>query len=113
MENQDKKEAKKTQVSDIGRITLIENLLNMVDCSLSDSPSFGGEEGLTWINSHKLFLEGIDFDLTYMPLKYLGYKTVIFSLGPVFAKGYTPDHISVKIGLSKKYFKAPPWSLCP
>lgn len=105
MENQDKKGAKKTQVSDIGRITLIENLLNMVDCSLSDSPSFGGEEGFTWINSHKLFLEGIDFDLTYMPLKYLGYKTVIFSLGPVFAKGYTPDHISVKIGLSKKYFK--------
>lgn len=44
MENQDKKEAKKTQVSDIGRITLIENLLNMVDCSLSDSPSFGGED---------------------------------------------------------------------
>ncbi len=55
-----------------------------------------------FFNSHKLLLEGIDFDLTYTPLKHLGSKLILAVIGPVYAAGFTPFSVSVTIALSKK-----------
>jgi len=49
-----------------------------------------------------LLLEGIHFDLTYVPLKHLGYKAVVVNLSDVAAMNAIPQHITVSIGVSAK-----------
>lgn len=94
---------KKTEISDIGKNTFTANLLSKVGSDLASSMIFNDEEDCVWDSSHSLFLEGIDFDLVYMPLKYLGYKSVIMSVGPLYANLFTPDNISIRIGLSSRF----------
>lgn len=50
-----------------------------------------------------LLLEGIHFDLTYVPLKHLGYKAVMVNLSDVYAMNGTPEQITVSIGVSKRF----------
>ena len=50
-----------------------------------------------------LLLEGIHFDLTYVPLKHLGYKSAMVNLSDVFAMGGEPKQITVSIGLSQRF----------
>ncbi len=50
-----------------------------------------------------LLLEGIHFDLTYTPLKHLGYKAVAVNLSDVYAMNAYPKQITVSIGLSSKF----------
>ena len=50
-----------------------------------------------------LLLEGIHFDLTYVPLKHLGYKSAMVNLSDVFAMGGEPRQITVSIGLSQRF----------
>lgn len=49
-----------------------------------------------------LLLEGIHFDLTYTPLKHLGYKAVVVNLSDVYAMNAEPRQITVSLGLSSK-----------
>jgi len=49
-----------------------------------------------------LLLEGIHFDLTYVPLKHLGYKAVVVNLSDVAAMNAVPQQITVSIGVSSK-----------
>ena len=49
-----------------------------------------------------LLLEGIHFDLTYVPLKHLGYKAVIVNLSDVAAMNAVPQQITVSLGISAK-----------
>lgn len=53
-------------------------------------------------NSSKTFLEGIDFNLVYFPLKHLGYKSVIAVTGELHAVMAAPQTLSVVIGVSAK-----------
>ena len=85
---------KRTSIEEVGKINLIERLLSQT----------GESNDHLWINSHKLLLEGLDFDLVYTPLKHLGYKAISCVLGPIYAQNHIPDNISINIGLSKKYF---------
>ncbi|MDD2358785.1 MAG: hypothetical protein PHX13_12820, partial [Thiovulaceae bacterium] len=94
---------KKTEISDIGKNAFTAKLLSEVNSSLDSSLIFGQENEYIWDNSHSLFLEGIDFDLTYMPLKYLGYKCTIMSFGPLYSNLFLPDNISIRIGLSGRF----------
>ncbi|MDO5447638.1 MAG: thiamine-phosphate kinase [Prevotellaceae bacterium] len=50
-----------------------------------------------------LLMEGVHFDLTYMPLKHLGYKSAMVNLSDVFAMGGTPKQLVVSIALSKRF----------
>lgn len=50
-----------------------------------------------------LLLEGIHFDLTYCPLKHLGYKAVAVNLSDVYAMNARPKQITVSIGVSAKF----------
>ena len=49
-----------------------------------------------------LMLEGIHFDLTYTPLKHLGYKSVVVNLSDIYAMNAVPQHITVSLGISAK-----------
>lgn len=50
-----------------------------------------------------LLLEGIHFDLTYCPMRHLGYKSCIVNFSDVYAMMGTPRQITVSIGVSKRF----------
>ena len=50
-----------------------------------------------------LLLEGVHFDLTYVPLKHLGYKSAVVNFSDIYAMNGTPRQITVSLGLSKRF----------
>lgn len=50
-----------------------------------------------------LLLEGIHFDLTYFPLKHLGYKTVVIGCSDIYAMNGTPRQMTLSLGVSAKF----------
>ena len=50
-----------------------------------------------------LLLEGIHFDLTYVPLKHLGYKSAVVNFSDIYAMNGRPRQITVSLGLSKRF----------
>ncbi len=50
-----------------------------------------------------LLLEGIHFDLRYVPLKHLGYKAAIVNFSDVYAMNGTPRQITVSLGVSSRF----------
>ena len=50
-----------------------------------------------------LLLEGIHFDLTYVPLKHLGYKAAVVNFSDIYAMNGTPKQITVSLGISKRF----------
>jgi len=58
--------------------------------------------GQELVSAQAILLEGIHFDLTYFPLKHLGYKAVISAISDVIATGARSSHISLALGLSSK-----------
>ena len=50
-----------------------------------------------------LFMEGVHFDLTYFPLKHLGYKVVVANISDIYAMNGTPKQITVSLGISRKF----------
>ncbi len=101
---------KQTEISELGEFGLIDRLT----------------EGITYVNPHTikgvgddaavieakdeeilvttdLLLEGIHFDLTYVPLKHLGYKSAVVNFSDVYAMNGTPRQITVSLGISKRF----------
>lgn len=50
-----------------------------------------------------LLMEGVHFDLTYMPIKHLGYKAAMVNFSDIYAMGGMPKQITVSIALSKRF----------
>lgn len=50
-----------------------------------------------------LLLEGIHFDLTYVPLKHLGYKSAVVNFSDIYAMNGRPKQLTVSIGISKHF----------
>jgi thiamine-monophosphate kinase len=50
-----------------------------------------------------LLLEGIHFNLEYVPLKHLGYKAAVVNFSDIYAMNATPTQITVSLGISKRF----------
>jgi len=61
---------------------------------------FGGKRTLVTTD---LLLEGIHFNLEYVPLKHLGYKAVVVNLSDIYAMNGTPTQIVVGLGVSARF----------
>lgn len=93
----------KKNFSDIGKIEAIKLLFEESPFKQADGTSYlCGEKGGVIRTASKLWLEGIDFDLTYFPLKHLGYKSVVGTVGEIYAPLARPQSISVRLGISAK-----------
>ncbi len=93
----------KKNFSDIGKIEAIKLLFEESPFKQADGTSYlSGEKGGVIRTASKLWLEGIDFDLTYFPLKHLGYKSVVGTVGEIYASLARPQSISVRLGISAK-----------
>ena len=99
-----------TEISRLGEFGLIERLtkdfpLRNVSSRLGAGDdaailNFGGEDVLVTTD---LLLEGVHFDLRYVPLKHLGYKAGIVNFSDVYAMNGTPRQITVSLGISSRF----------
>lgn len=53
--------------------------------------------------STDMLVEGVHFDVTYVPLKHLGYKAVVVNLSDIYAMNATPTQVTVSIAVSSRY----------
>ena len=88
--------------SDLGRVEAIAKLYEGAPYKPFESSQF--EVGAKSVASScsRTFLEGIDFDLTYFPLKHLGYKCVTAVTGELYAEFSHPRTMDVRLGVSAK-----------
>ena len=86
--------------SDIGRVGAVETLLK--NGGFIPSAAFSASQGGIVRTAYRIWLEGIDFDLTYFPLKHLGYKCIVGTVGEIYASLARPESASVRIGVSAK-----------
>jgi len=61
------------------------------------------KKGYKSVSASALFTEYIDFDLSYFPLKHLGYKVMVVSLMDIFAVNGTPKTVRINIALSNRF----------
>lgn len=92
----------RTQISDVGKGALMESLFCESGYVNRETTSYS-KAASGYLFSSKLMLEGIDFDLTYTPLKHLGYKSALLALGSIYAGCYTPKGMSYHLGLSARF----------
>lgn len=103
-------EEKLTEISTLGEFGLIDRITEgMKNQNTSTIRGIGDDcAELSYQDSNvlvttDLLLEGIHFDLTYVPLKHLGYKAVIVNLSDIYAMNGTPRQITVSLGISKRF----------
>jgi len=88
--------------SDLGRVEAIARLYEGTPYKPFESSWFE-TAGKGYVTSHaRTFIEGIDFDLTYFPLKHLGYKCVIAVTGELYAEMSHPQTMDIRLGISSK-----------
>ena len=88
--------------SDIGRIEAISRLFEGTGYAPESICRYGASGKNHTVAASRVFLEGTDFDLTYFPLKHLGYKSVISVTGELYAAMAHPRTLSVTLGISAK-----------
>lgn len=86
---------------ELGTFGAIRKLYENSGYNISDSPYFESGAGYC-ITASCLMLEGVDFDLTYFPLKHLGYKAVQKVTGELFSNLASPRVMKVIMGVSSK-----------
>ena len=102
---------KRTEISTIGEFGLIERLTSDIKPVNKETiTAVGDDAAILQFNSDEevlistdLLMEGIHFDLTYFPLKHLGYKAAMVNFSDIYAMNGTPKQITVSIALSKKF----------
>jgi len=88
--------------SDLGRVEAIAKLYEGTPYKPFESSWFE-TDGRCYVTSHsRTFIEGIDFDLVYFPLKHLGYKCVTAVTGELYAEFSYPRAMDVRLGISSK-----------
>lgn len=99
-----------TEISDLGEFGLIERLTKDFPLKNESSKKGVGDDAAVLSYGDKevlvttdLLLEGIHFDLRYVPLKHLGYKSAIVNFSDIYAMNGTPKQITVSLGVSSRF----------
>ena len=100
----------RTELSALGEFGLIERLASRIQLQHASSVKGIGDdaavidpEGLQQVVTTDMLLEGVHFDLSYVPLKHLGYKAIVVNLSDVYAMNATPRQVIVALGLSNRF----------
>ena len=102
---------KRTEISSLGEFGLIERLTKDLTTGNKETVKGAGDDAaiLQFSNDEEvlvttdMLMEGIHFDLTYFPLKHLGYKAVVANISDIYAMNGTPKQITVSLALSRKF----------
>jgi thiamine-monophosphate kinase len=104
------KNQKKTTLSELGEFGLIEHLTTNFSIKNSSTILGIGDDAAVLefkeksvVVSTDLLVEGVHFDLSYMPLKHLGYKAVIVNLSDIYAMNARATQVTVSIAVSNRF----------
>jgi thiamine-monophosphate kinase len=100
----------RTELNELGEFGLIKHLTKHIvlknestilgvgdDCAAIDP------KGKQVLISTDMLVEGVHFDLMYVPLKHLGYKSVMVNLSDVYAMNAVPKQITMSIAMSNRF----------
>lgn len=101
----------RTEIATLGEFGLIRHLTEGIELKNKSSQYGVGDDAAVlsypadkeMLVTTDLLLEGVHFDLTYMPLKHLGYKSAVVNFSDIYAMNGTPRQITVSLGLSKRF----------
>ena len=103
-------EIKRTEIASLGEFGLIERLTGHIQLKNTSTLKGVGDDsavldyrGKQTLVTTDLLLEGVHFDLTYVPLKHLGYKSAVVNFSDIYAMNGTPRQITVSLGVSKRF----------
>ncbi len=104
-------DAERTEIGTLGEFGLIAELTKGLESKQQgtilgvgdDAAVISPNAGMQTLVSTDLLCEGIHFDLTYSPLKHLGYKAVVVNLSDICAMNGTPTHVVVGLALSNRF----------
>jgi thiamine-monophosphate kinase len=104
------KTPQRTPLSQLGEFGLISHLTQHFEVKQASTLKSIGDDGAVLdfkdkkvVVSTDLLIEGVHFDLSYMPLKHLGYKAVVVNLSDIAAMNAKPTQITVSIAVSNRF----------
>lgn len=101
----------KTEIATLGEFGLIKHLTERIELkNASTIYGVGDDAAVLSYSAPKqvlvttdILLEGVHFDLTYVPLKHLGYKAAVVNFSDIYAMNGTPRQVTVTLGISKRF----------
>ncbi len=104
-------ESKRTEIGDLGEFGLIDAITKNIKLQNSSSEKGIGDDAAIidygadskTVVSTDMLVEGVHFDLSYTPLKHLGYKAVVVNISDIMAMNAIPRQITVSIALSNRF----------
>ncbi|MDX1328279.1 MAG: thiamine-phosphate kinase [Arenibacter sp.] len=104
------KNQEKTSLEELGEFGLIQHLTQNFELQQSSTvKGIGDDAAVLQFNDKKvvvstdMLVEGVHFDLSYMPLKHLGYKSVMVNLSDIYAMNAVATQITVSIAVSNRF----------
>lgn len=104
------KNPQRTSLENLGEFGLIKHLTKNFELNQSSSIVGIGDDAAVLdfkdkktIVTTDMLVEGVHFDLSYMPLKHLGYKSVIVNLSDIYAMNAKATQITVSIAVSNRF----------
>jgi len=102
--------SQRTEIATLGEFGLIDRLTQPFQLKNASSLKGVGDDAAVidagdqkTLVTTDLLLEGIHFDLIYVPLKHLGYKAAVVNFSDIYAMNGTPKQITVSLGVSKRF----------
>lgn len=100
-----------TEISTLGEFGLIKHLTDSIELKNAETRYGVGDdcailqygENKDILVTTDMLMEGVHFDLTYIPFKHLGYKAAMVNLSDIYAMGGSPKQITVSVALSKRF----------
>lgn len=104
-------EENRTELSELGEFGLIDKIRERVKLTNeSTKRGIGDDAAVIKYDNNKqtvvstdMLVEGVHFDLSYVPLKHLGYKSVIVNISDIIAMNAIPKQITVSVALSNRF----------
>jgi thiamine-monophosphate kinase len=100
----------RTELSSLGEFGLIEHLASTIEIKNSETIKGIGDDAAlldtankVTVTSTDMLVEGVHFDLTFHPLRHLGYKAIVVNLSDIYAMNAIPKQVLVAIALSNRF----------
>lgn len=105
------KNPQRTPLSELGEFGLIDHLTKNFKLSNASSVQGIGDDaavlsdgnGRVKVVTTDMLVEGVHFDLSYAPLKHLGYKSMVVNFSDVYAMNAKPEQVTVAIAVSNRF----------
>lgn len=99
-----------TDLAELGEFGLIKHLTQHIEIKNASTLKGVGDDAavidngnLKTVMSSDMLVEGVHFDLTYVPLRHLGYKSVVVNLSDIYAMNAEPKQILVSFAISNRF----------